>query len=102
MKTLRSSEEDIKKNKKRKEEIKISEILEEKDKDKKDKKEEETKTKTYAELKKEREEKYQKRADINEAIDVAVDLAIVQSGGDLTLARKKVDNTPSNKIKKDR
>ena len=94
--------EDIMKNKKRKEEIIIGDILDDKEKDKKENGEDgdENKSKTYAELKTEREQKYQERADINEAVDIAVDLAIVQSGGDLTLAGKKVDNTPSNKLKK--
>ncbi len=95
---------DIAEAKKKKGELLISEILKEKDKDPEaaeddaDAMGKDGKPKTYAQLQAERLEKYLKRADINEAVDVAADLAVLESGGNLRLTRKEVDNTPSNQV----
>lgn len=95
-------EEDLKKNEKRKGEIVISDILDKKEKEKDENGDEipDTDTaKSYTQLKKERLEKYLKRPDINEAVNIAADLAIIQSGADLKIVRKMVDDSTSNKVK---
>jgi carboxyl-terminal processing protease len=95
-------QDQIKKSEKRKEELAISEILSDKDKNEDEDSEENSKAnanKSYTQIKAERQEKYLKRADILEAVNVAVDLAILQSGADLQLVRKEVDNTLPNQVK---
>jgi hypothetical protein len=95
-------QDQIKKSEKRKEELAISEILSDKDKNEDEENDENSKAnanKSYAQIKAERQEKYLKRADIIEAVNVAVDLAILQSGADLQLVRKEVDNTLPNQVK---
>jgi carboxyl-terminal processing protease len=84
--------DEIAKSKKRKEEVSIGELIDNKDKDEADAEERDKDVesgKTYAELKKDRLAKYLKRADISEAVNIAGDLAILQSGGDIRLVRKE-------------
>lgn len=99
--------ETIAKNKNRKE-VLISDILDDKNKDDDpdadsddvSPNDKDGKPKGYAQLQKERLEKYLKRADVVEAAQIAADLSILLAGGDLKLARKDVDNTPSHQVEK--
>jgi carboxyl-terminal processing protease len=72
--------EDIVKNKKRENgEILLADFL--KDKGDTSKEDKEAENKTYEQNKQARKEKYLKRADIVEAINIATDLAVLQKGG---------------------
>jgi carboxyl-terminal processing protease len=91
-------EAEIAKNKKRKNEIVLSELL--KDREKEEKEDNKDTGKTYEQTKKDRLEKYLKRADIVEAVRIAVDLAGEYKGGKVELTQKLVDDAASNKVNK--
>lgn len=92
--------DEIAKNAKKKNEIVISEVI--KDREESNKEIKALEGKSYAETKAIKKEKYLKRADVVEAINIAADLAILQSGGTLTLSKtnqaNSVDKTTSPQV----
>ncbi|OFZ16492.1 MAG: hypothetical protein A2Z20_03665 [Bdellovibrionales bacterium RBG_16_40_8] len=94
---------DIAKNKKREKngEIVIGELL--KDREESNKEDKENEGKTYEESKLARNERYLKRADIQEAMNIAADLALLEGAGvDIKLSTtNKINEIKINEIKSD-
>lgn len=90
--------EDLEKTKSRRNEIIIGDILKDRSEDDVEKEEEAQEVRTYEQSQADRRERYLKRADIQEALNIAADLALLQSGVDLTLARKGVDQSPKAQV----
>jgi carboxyl-terminal processing protease len=78
---------DIAKNKKKKNEIVIGEVI--KDREESNKETKELEGKSYTEMQAYKKDKYMKRADIIEALNIAADLSILQAGGKITLSQKE-------------
>ena len=88
-------EDDIKKIKERGDEVEVAELLDKKDdkeKNKKDGKVDPDKDKDEDRVltRKERKEKYFKRADVQEAINIAADLIAEMNGVKVTISQKNV------------
>lgn len=77
---------DIEKSKKKKNEIVIGDVI--KDREESNKETKELEGKSYAEVQAYKKDKYLKRADVVEALNIAADLAVLQSGGNITLTQK--------------
>lgn len=84
---------DLAKAKKRKNEIIIGDVI--KDREESNKETKELDGKSYAQVQAFKKDKYLKRADILEAVNIAADLATLQSGGTITLSQKAM--TPKAK-----
>lgn len=84
---------DLEKAKKKKNEVIIGDVI--KDREESNKETKELDGKSYAQVQAFKKDKYMKRADIMEAINIAADLATIQSGGTLTLSK----NAPAAKAK---
>jgi carboxyl-terminal processing protease len=78
---------DIAKSKKKKNEIVIGEVI--KDREESNKETKELEGKSYTEMQAYKKDKYMKRADIIEALNIAADLSILQAGGKITLSQKE-------------
>ncbi|MEK6556108.1 MAG: S41 family peptidase [Bdellovibrionota bacterium] len=78
---------DIAKSKKKKNEIIIGEVI--KDREESNKETKELEGKDYTQVQAYKKDKYMKRADIIEALNIAADLTILQAGGKITLSQKE-------------
>jgi carboxyl-terminal processing protease len=91
-------EADIAKNKQKKNEILISDLLKDREKEEKDDKKDAVKS--YDEIKKERLDKYLKRADIQEAVNIAADLWLLQNGGNPELMQNPIADAAPQSVEK--
>lgn len=91
---------DLEKSKKKKSEIIIGDVI--KDREETNKETKELEGKSYTEIQAYKKDKYLKRADIIEAVNIAADLALLQSGGKLTLSQKDASATAKGVDKGDK